>query len=58
MDVVIDEVDAGEVIAQADVPIEPGDDALSLERRVLEAEHRLSPKALAEFVQRSAVLVS
>jgi phosphoribosylglycinamide formyltransferase-1 len=47
---VTEEVDAGEVIARAEVPIEPGDDAQSLEQRVLAAEHALYPKALAEFV--------
>jgi phosphoribosylglycinamide formyltransferase-1 len=49
--VVTDEVDAGEVIARAEVPIEPGDDVQSLERRVLKAEHALYPAALAEFVK-------
>ena len=50
--IVTDEVDAGDVIARAEVPIEPGDDVQSLEQRVLEAEHALYPAALAEFVQR------
>jgi phosphoribosylglycinamide formyltransferase-1 len=50
--IVTDEVDAGEVIARAEVPIEPGDDVQSLERRVLKAEHALYPAALAEFVKR------
>ena len=50
--IVTDEVDAGEVIARAEVPIEPGDDVQSLERRVLKAEHALYPTALAEFVRR------
>ena len=50
--VVTEEVDAGEVLAQAEVPIEPDDDAESLERRVLEAEHRLYPRVLSEFVRR------
>ena len=50
--VVTEEVDSGEVLARAEVPIEPGDDALSLEQRVLEAEHRLYPHALREFVRR------
>jgi len=49
---VTEEVDAGEVIAQVEVPIEPGDDAQSLERRVLAAEHKLYPQALREFVGR------
>ena len=47
---VTEEVDAGEVIAQAEVRIEPGDDPASLERRILAAEHRLYPRALANFV--------
>ena len=50
--IVTEEVDAGEVIAQAEVAIEPGDDPASLEARVLEAEHALYPAALAEFVTR------
>ena len=49
--VVTEEVDAGEVLAQAEVPIELEDNAESLERRVLEAEHRLYPKVLSEFVR-------
>jgi phosphoribosylglycinamide formyltransferase-1 len=50
--IVTDEVDAGPVIAQAQVPVEPGDSPASLEDRVLEAEHSLYPRALAEFVKR------
>ena len=50
--VVTEEVDAGQVLAQAEVAIEPGDDAASLEARVLAAEHALYPAALAEFVKR------
>ena len=49
---VTDEVDAGDVIAKAEVPILAGDDAAELEARVLEAEHRLYPSALAQFVSR------
>jgi formyltetrahydrofolate-dependent phosphoribosylglycinamide formyltransferase len=52
--VVTEEVDAGQVIAQAKVPIEPDDDAASLEQRVLAAEHRLYPQALAQFVMARA----
>jgi phosphoribosylglycinamide formyltransferase-1 len=48
--IVTEEVDAGEVVAQAEVPIEPGDTPHSLEQRVLAAEHALYPKALAQFV--------
>jgi phosphoribosylglycinamide formyltransferase-1 len=50
--IVTEEVDAGPVIARAEVPIEAGDDAQSLEHRVLEAEHALYPQALREFVGR------
>ena len=49
---VTEELDAGEVIGSAEVPIEPGDDAASLEARILEAEHRLYPEMLAKFVRR------
>lgn len=40
-------VDEGEIIAQARVPILPGDTADSLAARTLKAEHRLYPDALA-----------
>jgi len=50
--VVTEELDAGEVLGQAQVPIEPGDTAQTLEQRVLAAEHLLYPRALSEFVQR------
>ena len=49
---VTEELDAGDVIARAEVPVLPGDSAASLEARVLEAEHALYPRALAEFVGR------
>lgn len=49
---VTEELDAGEVIAGAQVPILADDSAATLEARVLEAEHRLYPKALSEFVAR------
>ena len=50
--VVTEELDAGEVLGQAEVPVEPGDTPESLEQRVLAAEHELYPKVLSEFVQR------
>ena len=40
------ELDAGPIIAQAAVRVEPGDDEDSLAARVLEAEHQLYPHAL------------
>ena len=50
--IVTKEVDAGQVLAQVEVPIEPGDDIGALSQRILAAEHALYPKALAEFVKR------
>jgi phosphoribosylglycinamide formyltransferase 1 len=49
---VTEELDAGEILAQAEVPIMPGDTAEDLEQRVLAAEHELYPKILSEFVGR------
>ncbi|MHB2265697.1 phosphoribosylglycinamide formyltransferase [Aliihoeflea sp. PC F10.4] len=40
------EMDAGPIIAQAAIPVMPGDDADSLSSRVLKAEHQLYPMAL------------
>jgi phosphoribosylglycinamide formyltransferase-1 len=50
--IVTEELDAGEVLGSAEVPIQTSDTVESLERRVLEAEHRLYPQVLAEFVSR------
>lgn len=50
--IVTEELDAGEVLGQAEVPIEPDDTAESLEQRVLAAEHQLYPQVLSEFVRR------
>ncbi len=50
--IVTEELDAGEVLGSAEVPVEAGDTAESLERRVLEAEHKLYPRVLREFVGR------
>lgn len=49
---VTEELDAGDVIAKAEVPVLPGDNAQTLEARVLEAEHQLYPKALSDFVSK------
>jgi phosphoribosylglycinamide formyltransferase 1 len=43
---VIPELDAGPILAQARVPVEPEDDAETLAARVLDAEHRLLVEAL------------
>lgn len=45
------ELDAGTVLGQAEVTIEPGDTAEALAARVLVEEHRLYPRILAEFVR-------
>ncbi|WP_310348934.1 phosphoribosylglycinamide formyltransferase [Methylobacterium sp. BE186] len=44
---VVPELDAGPIVAQAAVPVRPGDDADSLAARVIVEEHRLYPAALA-----------
>ena len=50
--VVTEELDAGEVLGQSEVPIATGETPESLAQRVLAAEHALYPKVLSEFVQR------
>ncbi len=42
------ELDSGEIIAQARVPVPPGDDSNSLAARVLVEEHKLYPSALRD----------
>lgn len=54
---VVPELDAGPVIAQAKVPVLPGDDEDMLASRVLVEEHRLYPMALAEVASGRAALV-
>jgi phosphoribosylglycinamide formyltransferase-1 len=49
---VTEELDAGEVLGQAEVPIQAKDTPSTLEQRVLTAEHELYPKVLSEFVRR------
>ena len=44
---VVPELDAGPIVAQAAVPVPPGDDEAALAARVLVQEHRLYPAALA-----------
>jgi formyltetrahydrofolate-dependent phosphoribosylglycinamide formyltransferase len=50
--IVTEELDSGEVLAQARVRIAARDDAESLAARVLEAEHRLYPAALDDYARR------
>jgi phosphoribosylglycinamide formyltransferase 1 len=51
------EVDTGPIIAQAVVPVLPGDDAASLSARILAAEHRLYPLALRLIAERCVRVV-
>ncbi|MES2443757.1 MAG: phosphoribosylglycinamide formyltransferase [Pseudomonadota bacterium] len=50
--VVTEELDGGEVLGQAEVRIEARDTAETLAERVLEAEHRLYPKVLGDYLCR------
>ncbi|CAO3406771.1 phosphoribosylglycinamide formyltransferase [Azospirillum largimobile] len=47
-------MDDGPIIAQAAVPVLPGDDAHSLADRVLESEHKLYPHAVRLIAERRA----
>lgn len=49
--IVTEALDDGEIIAQAEVPVLPGDDAHKLAARVLVEEHKLYPAALAKLVR-------
>ncbi|WP_136162478.1 phosphoribosylglycinamide formyltransferase [Sphingomonas flavalba] len=49
--IVTAELDDGPVLAQAEIPILPGDTPESLAARLLIEEHRLYPATLAEFVR-------
>lgn len=46
------EVDGGEVLGRAEVPVLPGDDPGTLAARVLAEEHRLYPKIAGEHARR------
>src|SRR5215470_1297547 len=48
---VVPEMDSGPIIAQAAVPVQDDDDADTLAARVLAAEHRIYPLALALLAQ-------
>jgi phosphoribosylglycinamide formyltransferase-1 len=45
-------LDAGEVLGQAEVAIEPDDTPQTLEQRILAREHQLYPEVLNWFVSR------
>lgn len=46
------DMDSGEIIVQAEVPVLDGDTPETLAARVLEAEHRIYPQALRQVAQR------
>lgn len=48
---VSEDVDAGAIIAQAVVPVLPGDDEAALSKRVLVQEHRLLPRAVRAVIE-------
>lgn len=50
--IVTEELDGGEVLGQAQVPILPGDTVETLSARVLEQEHLLYPRVLGEWLSR------
>lgn len=50
--VVTPELDDGPILAQAEVPVRPDDTPATLSARVLAAEHRLYPQALADLILR------
>lgn len=50
------DVDGGPIVAQADVPVLPDDDAASLAARVLAQEHRLLPEVVGWFCEGRIVL--
>jgi len=49
--VVTDELDAGPILAQEAVPVLEGDDEASLAARILEAEHRIYPRAVRAMLE-------
>jgi len=49
---VVEEVDAGEIIGQGLMPIEPGDTPETLAERLLVVEHELYPRCLAALASR------
>ena len=52
--VVNNELDAGPIVLQREVPVLPGDTADTLAARILEVEHRLYPEAIAKVLNAHA----
>jgi phosphoribosylglycinamide formyltransferase-1 len=53
---VVPELDSGPIIAQACVPVNPGDSEADLAARVLVEEHRIYPQALADVASGQVAL--
>jgi phosphoribosylglycinamide formyltransferase 1 len=53
---VVPELDSGPIIAQACIPVFPGDDEAALAARVLVEEHKIYPQALAQLASGQARL--
>ena len=45
-----EELDHGPIVAQRAVPVDPGDNAISLSARILAEEHKLYPRALGRLL--------
>lgn len=50
---VTEEIDRGEILGQEEVPVLEGDSPESLQKRVLEKEHLLLPRVIAELAQKN-----
>lgn len=50
--IVTEQLDAGELLGQAEIAVADDDTPATLEQRVLAAEHELYPRVLSEFVRR------
>jgi len=55
---VSEEVDAGRILAQAAVPVVPGDNHATLARRIQAQEHRILPLAVGLAAERLGLLHS
>ncbi|WP_336276890.1 phosphoribosylglycinamide formyltransferase [Bartonella sp. CB178] len=53
---VVEDMDAGKILAQAAVPVLPNDTVSSLAQRVLKAEHKLYPKTLKAFIEDDSIM--
>lgn len=49
---VVEEVDAGPILSQVKVPVSAGDTVETLEKKIHEAEHKLYPQAVQDFIRK------